>query len=100
MPRAPNDHTYLQRAGVCYIHLDAQACQRARSDCPLLNGCSALLPVFHLPSQEELMKWTEQCNTLHIQSGNPWYYYSSTSPNSVRDVNTVILFYPHFNVII
>ena len=67
---ALNDHTYLQMAGACYIHLDALACQRVYSDYPLLDEGSALLLVFHLPSQEELMKWTERYNTLHIQSGS------------------------------
>jgi hypothetical protein len=90
MPRAPNDHTYLQMVGVCYIHLDAQVCQRVYSDCPLLDEGSALLLAFHSPSQEELMKWMERYNTLHNQCGSPSYYYSSTSPNSVRDVNTFI----------
>jgi hypothetical protein len=71
MPLVPNNHTYLQLAGAYYIHLDAQACQKVYSDYPLLAEYSALLPVFHSPSQEELKKWTERYNTLHIQYGNP-----------------------------
>jgi len=58
-------------AGAYYIHLVARICQKVYSDYPLLDECSALLPVFHSASQEELKKWTEQYNTLHIQRGNP-----------------------------
>jgi hypothetical protein len=57
-------------AGACYILLDAPACQRVYSDYPLLDEGSALLLVCHSPSPEELMKWTGQYNTLHIQSGS------------------------------
>jgi len=77
MPLAPNNHTYLQMAGVCYIHLDAQACQRVYSDYPLLDEGSALLLLFHSPYREELMKWMERYNTLHNQCGSPWDLYFS-----------------------
>jgi len=70
-------------AGVCYILLGALACQRVCSDYPLLDEGSALLLVSHSSSQEELMKWTERYNTLHIQCGNPWHFYSFLSINSV-----------------
>jgi len=58
-------------AAACYILPDVPACQRVYSDYPLLDEGSALLPAFRSASQEELMKWTERYNTLHIQSGNP-----------------------------
>ncbi len=77
MPLAPNNHTYLQMAGVCCIHLDAQACQRVYSAYPLLDEGSALLLLFHSPYREELMKWMERYNTLHNQCGSPWDLYFS-----------------------
>jgi hypothetical protein len=71
MPLEPNNRTYLQMAGVYYIHQGVPACQRVCSDYPLLDECSALLLVSHSPFQEELMKWKERYNTHHIQCGNP-----------------------------
>ncbi len=71
MPLLSNNHTYLQMAGAYYIHLVAPICQKVYSDYPLLDECSALLPVFHSASQEVLTKWMERYNTLHNQYGNP-----------------------------
>src|SRR2546430_4583364 len=66
--RSSNNHTYLQMAGAYYIHLVARICQKVYSDYPLLDECSALLPVFHSASQEELKRSEEHTSELQSQS--------------------------------